>query len=179
VIAACEREVPPPLPQVTEEVQVKARAPAYTEAAVSISGVGDLMTNFARCCRPLPPEPIAGYITQGRGVSIHRANCKNLLRLRADHPERLMEVSWGGREHASYPVEIEVQAWDRSGLIRDVSAVLADAKIDINAMSSRMDRASNKATIDITAGVGSLEQLSQLMHRIGRLSNVSAVRRKA
>lgn len=179
VIAACEREAPPPTPQVTEEVQVKARAPSYTEAAVSISGVGDLMTNFARCCRPLPPEPIAGYITQGRGVSIHRANCKNLLRLRADHPERLMEVSWGGREHASYPVEIEVQAWDRSGLIRDVSALLADEKIDINAMSSRMERASNRATIDITAGVGSLEQLSRLMHRIGRLPNVSAVRRKA
>jgi GTP pyrophosphokinase len=179
VIGACERECPPPPPRVTEEVQVKARRPQYTEAAVSISGVGDLMTNFARCCRPLPPEPIAGYITQGRGVSIHRANCKNLLRLQADHPERLMAVDWGGREQASYPVEIEVQAWDRTGLIRDISALLADEKIDINAMTTRTERVTHVATIDITAGIGSLEDLSRLMHRIGRVPNVTSVRRKA
>jgi len=179
VIAACERESASTAPRVTEEVQVKARRPTYTEAAVSISGVGDLLTNFARCCRPLPPEPIAGYITQGRGVSIHRANCKNLLRLRADHPERLMEVEWGQREQASYPVEIEVEAWNRTGLIRDVSALLADEKIDINAMTTRTERTTHVAIIDITAGVGSLEQLSRLMHRIGRLPNVSSVRRKA
>ncbi len=179
VIAACERESPAPEPAVSEEVQVKARRPTYTEAAVSISGVGDLMTNFARCCRPLPPEPIAGYITQGRGVSIHRANCKNLLRLQAEHPQRLMSVDWGGREHASYPVEIEVQAWDRTGLIRDISALLADEKIDINAMTTRTERSSHQATIDITAGIGSLEHLSRLLHRIGRLPNVTSVRRKA
>ena len=179
VIGACERESPPPLPGVKEEVQVKVRRPNYTDAAVSISGVGDLLTNFARCCRPLPPEPIAGYITQGRGVSIHRANCNNLLRLQADHPERLMAVDWGTREHASYPVEIEVEAWDRTGLIRDISALLADEKIDINAMTTRTERATHVATINITAGIGSLEQLSRLMHRIGRLSNVSSVRRKA
>lgn len=180
VIAACERESPPPPPpRVTEEVQVKARRPTYTEAAVSISGVGDLMTNFARCCRPLPPEPIAGYITQGRGVSIHRANCKNLLRLQSEHPERLMAVDWGGREQASYPVEIEVEAWDRTGLIRDISAALADEKIDINAMTTRTERATHVATIDIIVGIGSLEHLSRLMHRIGRLPNVTSVRRKA
>ena len=179
VIAACERESPPPLPRVTEEVQVKARRPAYTEAAVSISGVGDLMTNFARCCRPLPPEPIAGYITQGRGVSIHRANCKNLLRLQADNPERLMAVDWGGREHASYPVAIEVQAWDRTGLIRDISATLADEKIDIHSMTTRTERVSHVATIDITVGIASLEHLSRLMSRIGRLPNVTSVRRRS
>ncbi|MFU8895572.1 MAG: RelA/SpoT family protein [Gammaproteobacteria bacterium] len=179
VIAACERESPPPTPSVTEEVQVKVRRPAYTEAAVSISGVGDLLTNFARCCRPLPPEAIAGYITQGRGVSIHRANCKNLLRLRVESPERLMAVNWGGREHASYPVKIEIQAWNRTGLIRDVSATLADEKIDINAMSTRTERAKHLATVDITVGVGSLEQLSRLMNRINRLPNVTSVRRKA
>jgi GTP pyrophosphokinase len=179
VIGACERESPTPPPPVLEEVQVKARRPQYTEAAVSISGVGDLMTNFARCCRPLPPEPIAGYITQGRGVSIHRASCKNLLRLQADHPERLMTVDWGEREHASYPVEIEVQAWDRTGLIRDISALLADEKIDINAMTTRTERTTHVATIDITAGIDSLEHLSRLMHRIGRLPNITSVRRKA
>jgi GTP pyrophosphokinase len=179
VISAVERESPPAEPEVTEEVQVKARHPAYTDASVSISGVGDLMTNFARCCRPLPPEPIAGYITQGRGVSIHRANCNNLLRLQSDHPERLMAVDWGQRDRASYPVEIQVEAWDRTGLIRDISAALADEKIDINAMTTRTERSTHVATIDITVGIGSLEQLSRLMHRISRLSNISSVRRKS
>lgn len=179
VIGACEREVPPPPRSVTEEVQVKVRRPTYTDAAVSISGVGDLLTNFARCCRPLPPEPISGYITQGRGVSIHRADCNNLLRLQADHPERLMTVDWGAREHSSYPVEIEVEAFDRTGLIRDISALLADEKIDINAMTSRIERVTHVATINITAGIGSLEQLSRLMHRIGRLPNIASVRRRA
>jgi len=179
VIAACERENPAPLPTVTEEIQVKARRPAYTEAAVSISGVGDLMTNFARCCRPLPPEPIAGYITQGRGVSIHRANCKNFVRLQAQHPERIMEVAWGGKAHASYPVQIVVEAWDRTGLIRDISATLADEKIDINSMTSRIERVTHVATVDITVGIDSLEHLSRLMNRIGRLPNITSVRRKA
>jgi GTP pyrophosphokinase len=179
VIGACERESPAPPPGVTEEVQVKARHPTYTEAAVSISGVGDLMTNFARCCRPLPPEAIAGYITQGRGVSIHRANCNNLLRLQSEHPQRLMSVTWGERENASYPVQIEITAWDRTGLIRDISALLADEKIDINAMTTRTERATHVATIDITAGIDSLEHLSRLMHRIGRLPNIIAVRRRA
>jgi GTP pyrophosphokinase len=179
VIAACERETQPTKPAFTEEVQVKARRPAYTEAAVSISGVGDLMTNFARCCRPLPPESIAGYITQGRGVSIHRSDCKNLLRLQSEHPERLMSVHWGGQANASYPVELEIEAWNRTGLIRDISALLADEKIDINSMTTRTARPTHIATIDITAGIGSLEQLSRLMHRIGRLPNVTSVRRKA
>jgi GTP pyrophosphokinase len=182
LVSAAERGAPAETPQaVTEEVQVKARRSSYTEAeaAVSISGVGDLMTNFARCCRPLPPEPIAGYITQGRGVSIHRATCKNLLRLQADNPERLLAVDWGRREHASYPVQVQVEAWDRTGLIRDISAVLADEKIDINAMTTRTERATHVAMIDITLGIGSLEQLSRLMHRIGRLPNISSVRRKA
>jgi GTP pyrophosphokinase len=76
-------------------------------------------------------------------------------------------------------VQVQVEAWDRTGLIRDISAVLADEKIDINAMTTRTERATHVAMIDITLGIGSLEQLSRLMHRIGRLPNISSVRRKA
>jgi GTP pyrophosphokinase len=113
VIAAAEREVAPPPPEVTEAVQVRSRRPIADESgAISVSGVGDLLTQFARCCRPLPPEPITGYITQGRGVSIHRQRCKNLLRLQAVHPERLITVDWGGKASATYPVEVVVEAWD-------------------------------------------------------------------
>ena len=182
VIAAAERIAAPAPPVVTEEVQVRDRTPADAQAAAiaAVTGVGDLMTHFARCCRPLPPEPIVGYITQGRGVSIHRAGCKNVLRLQALQPQRLMAVGWEGHKAAaSYPVEIEVTAWDRSGLIRDVSAALMDEKVDILAMSTRTDRAAHTATIDLTAGISGLEHLSRLLHRVGRLQNVVSVRRKA
>jgi GTP pyrophosphokinase len=179
VIAAAERETAPPPPEVTEEVQVKRRQPRGTagDGGISVSSVGDLLTHFARCCRPLPPEPIAGYITLGRGVSIHKSRCKNLLRLQADNPERIISVDWGEEEAATYPVEIRVEAWNRTGLVRDVSAVLADEKVDIMAMTTRTDRARHVATIELTVGIQGLEQLSRLMHRISRLPNVTSARR--
>ncbi|MCH8308594.1 MAG: bifunctional (p)ppGpp synthetase/guanosine-3',5'-bis(diphosphate) 3'-pyrophosphohydrolase, partial [Proteobacteria bacterium] len=89
----------------------------------SISGIGDLLSTFARCCRPVPPEHIAGYITQGRGVSIHRQDCGNFLRLNSRNPERVIEVDWGNSEHASYPAELKLYAYDRQGLLRDISSV--------------------------------------------------------
>jgi len=97
----------------------------------SISGIGDLLSTFARCCRPVPPEHIAGYITQGRGVSIHRQDCGNFLRLNSRNPERVIEVDWGNSEHASYPAELKLYAYDRQGLLRDISSVLADEKISV------------------------------------------------
>ncbi len=180
VISAAERETAPPPPEVTEEIQVKPREPRGDtgEGGISVSGVGDLLTHFARCCRPLPPEPISGYITLGRGVSIHKARCKNLLRLQSDHPERIISVDWGGEKQATYPVEIQVEAWDRTGLVADVSAVLADEKVDIMAMTTRTDRARHVATIDLTVGIHGLEQLSRLLHRVNRLPNVTTVRRR-
>ncbi|MEJ2515187.1 MAG: bifunctional (p)ppGpp synthetase/guanosine-3',5'-bis(diphosphate) 3'-pyrophosphohydrolase [Gammaproteobacteria bacterium] len=180
VISAAERETAPPPPEVTEEIQVKPREPRGDtgEAGISVSGVGDLLTQFARCCRPLPPEPISGYITLGRGVSIHKARCKNLLRLQSEHPERIISVDWGGKKEATYPVEIQVEAWDRTGLVADVSAVLADEKVDIMAMTTRTDRARHVATIDLTVGIQGLEQLSRLLHRVNRLPNVTTVKRR-
>ena len=89
-------------------------------------GVGDLLCNFARCCRPVPPEPIGGYITQGRGVSIHRQDCGNFLGLVRNSPERVLETSWGESSSGSYPVDLSIHAFDRSGLLRDITGVLAD-----------------------------------------------------
>jgi GTP pyrophosphokinase len=180
VITAVERDTPRPEAEVTEEVQVKRRQPrgGTAEGGISVLGVGDLLTHFARCCRPLPPEPISGYITLGRGVSIHKGRCKNLLRLGSENPERIISVEWGSEASATYPVELEVEAWNRTGLVRDVSAVLADEKVDIMAMTTRTDRAKHVATIDLTVGINDLEQLSRLMHRIGRIPNVTLAHRK-
>ena len=105
--------------------------------SLAVTGVGDLMCNFARCCRPVPPEPIVGYITQGRGVSIHRQDCGNFLGLNQRSPERIVEISWGQSETGAYPVDLSLLAFDRSGLIRDITAVLADDEANVIGLKSQ------------------------------------------
>jgi GTP pyrophosphokinase len=145
---------------------------------VAISGVGDLMSNFARCCRPVPPESIIGYITLGRGVSIHRADCGNALNLSQKHPERTIEVNWGHRDNAFYPVDLELTAFDRSGLIRDISTVLADESANVTDLTSHVDRATQQTTMQISIEIKDLPTLSTAITRLEALPNVTRVRRK-
>jgi GTP pyrophosphokinase len=134
----------------------------------AVSGVGDLLCNFARCCRPVPPEPIVGYITQGR-----------LLGLNRRHPERILAISWGRSNSASYPVDLSLHAFDRSGLIRDISAVLADADTNITDIKSHADRKSLQVVMEISVEVSDLPTLSTIISKLEQLPNVVSVRRKA
>ncbi len=178
VANAVEREQAEAEPE-DERILHKRRRPKAREGEVTVSGVGDLLTQFARCCRPVPPESIVGYITQGRGVTIHRMDCANLVRLQSRSPERVMPVSWGepDEEH-TYAVAIRVEALDRQGLVRDVTAVLADESIDIIDMSTYTDAAKSTHIIEATVGIPGLEELSRLLHRLGGLPNVFSARRK-
>jgi GTP pyrophosphokinase len=160
-----------------EEVP-KSRAPAPREPEVEIQGVGDLLSAYARCCKPVPPEPIAGYITVGRGVSIHGQNCANLARLAVKAPARVLPVSWGAKAAGSFPVDIEVHAFDRRGLVRDVSAALADEKISIRAMTTMTDARDHLARMLIGIDVADLPQLSRLLSKVSKLPNVVSARRK-
>jgi len=146
--------------------------------AIAISGIGDLMSNFARCCRPVPPEPVVGYITQGRGVSIHRADCRNCLNLKQRNPERIVEVSWGDSDSASYPVDLQLRAMDRSGLIRDISAVLADEKANVTDMTTHVDRKTMQTIMDISIDIRDLPTLSSAIGRLEQVPNVVSVRRR-
>jgi GTP pyrophosphokinase len=137
------------------------------------------MSNLARCCGPVPPEPILGYITVGRGVSIHRRDCRNLLRLMEQQASRIIEVEWGEDEEARYPVELRIEAWNRDGLLRDISSVLSDENIGIIGSRSDTDRRSRKAGIELSVEVPDLETLSRTLSRIERLPNVISVRRDA
>ncbi|HQR23221.1 MAG TPA: bifunctional (p)ppGpp synthetase/guanosine-3',5'-bis(diphosphate) 3'-pyrophosphohydrolase [Steroidobacteraceae bacterium] len=138
-----------------------------------VDGVGDLLSTIARCCRPVPPEPISGYITLGRGVSIHRANCANLLRMQDAQPRRVLAVDWGRPSaERTFPVAIRVEAYDRRGLVRDISSVLADEHISIEAMNTVTNAAENIATLDLTVKVHGLEELSRLLARLAALPNV-------
>jgi GTP pyrophosphokinase len=160
----------------------KRRSPrrtAKSKTAVAISGIGDLMSNFARCCRPVPPESIAGYITQGRGVSIHRADCGNFLGLNQRHPERMIEVSWGESETATYPVDLSLRAMDRSGLLRDISAVLADEKANVTTLATHTDKKTLETVMNISVDIRDLPTLSTTISRLEQLPNVISVQRKA
>ncbi|MGI9247275.1 MAG: TGS domain-containing protein, partial [Steroidobacteraceae bacterium] len=143
-----------------------------------IDGVGDLLSSIARCCRPVPPEQILGYVTVGRGVSIHRAACPNLLRLREQNPRRVLAVDWGRpTEERTFPTRVRIEAFDRRGLVRDISGVLADGHISIEAMNTQTNSADNMATIDVTVKVHGLDELSRLLARISALPNVVSARR--
>jgi GTP pyrophosphokinase len=148
------------------------------DSSTSISGVGDLLSNFARCCRPVPPEPIIGYITQGRGVSIHRQDCGNVLGLGQRTPERILEVSWGKADSGSYPVELRLRAFDRSGLIRDISSVLADAEVNITGMQTRSEKKTMETVMDIGMEIPDLPTLSTVISKLEALPNVVSARRR-
>jgi GTP pyrophosphokinase len=145
--------------------------------AVDIEGVGDLPTTMARCCGPVPPEPIAGYLTLGRGVTIHRADCPNLKRMRGIHPERVLNVEWNLDTDGRMPVQIRVEAFDRRGLLRDVSDVMALEKLSIEGVNSNTDPDDRIATIVMRTAVRDLEQLGRVLARLRAVPNVLKTRR--
>jgi GTP pyrophosphokinase len=162
---------------VTPTPAPKTRRARTSANGVVVDGVGDLLSNFARCCRPVPPEPIVGYITQGQGVRIHKQACASLLRMKTRQPERVIDVEWGLKPDQLFPVDIAVQAFDRRGLVRDISAVLADEKISIQQMTTTTNARENTAQVALRVGVHGLEELSRLLSRIGSLPNVVRARR--
>jgi GTP pyrophosphokinase len=167
------KEHEPPKPRA-----LKATAQGQPTGMI-IDGVGDLLSSFAKCCRPVPPETIAGYITLGRGVSIHRADCANLLRLRDAQPRRVLDVDWGRPSpERTFPVGVVLHAFDRRALARDISSVLADEHIAITAMNMTTNPAENTATVDMTVTVHGLDELSRLLSRLSSLPNVISARRR-
>ena len=144
---------------------------------VHIQGVGNLLTQLAGCCQPVPGDPIIGYITVGRGVTVHRADCSTAMQLQEREASRLIEVNWGGAPVQTYPVEIYIKAYDRAGLLRDVSHMLANEKINVLEASSRINRADNCASMMLTLEIPNLQLLGRLLTRIGQLPNVIEARR--
>jgi GTP pyrophosphokinase len=145
---------------------------------IEVQGIGDLLSTYARCCKPVPPEAIVGYITVGRGVSIHAQACANLARLREKSPARVLAVAWGKTGTGEFPVDVEVQAYDRRGLVRDVSAAFADEKISIQGMNTNTDKRDNIAHMQFSIGITGLPQLSRVLTRITQVPNVVSARRK-
>jgi guanosine-3',5'-bis(diphosphate) 3'-pyrophosphohydrolase len=153
---------------------VKAVTPLKTPAStVRVLGVGDLLTNLARCCHPVPGDEIVGYVTRSRGVTIHRQDCYNVLR--EDETERLIEVEWGQAD-ALYPVRVQVEAWDRVGLIRDISTIVAEEKVNIVNMTVT-EHDDRTTTLYFTLETRGLSQLSRLLTKIEGIRGVTSVNR--
>jgi GTP pyrophosphokinase len=151
-----------PMPQV--------RRRPVAPAGVRVRGVGDLMTHLAQCCNPLPGDPILGYVTRGRGFTIHRQDCPNMLRL--SDSERLIEVEWGEEATETYPVHVEVEAFDRPGLMRDITSVIAEETINMSAANMHTHPKNHMAKMMLTLQISDVNQLSRVLARIARLPNV-------
>ncbi|MGD8574112.1 MAG: GTP diphosphokinase [Gammaproteobacteria bacterium] len=156
----------------------RVRRQKPSDGGVHIQGVGNLMTHFGRCCSPVPGEPILGYITLGRGVTIHRSDCANALRLARQNPDRLVEVEWGRAPEQGLPVTLNVRAWDRQGLLRDITAMMSHEKVNIGDIRTRLDARHGVAEVDLTVDVEDLGHLSRLLHGLTRLPNVIEARRR-
>lgn len=144
---------------------------------IIIEGVGNLMTSMAQCCHPVPGDDIRGYVTVGRGVAVHRSDCENLLHLAVVEPRRVLQVNWGQRPGKQYPVEMLIDAYDRTGLLRDVSALLANEKVNVLAVNTLSNQGENTASMNLTVEVDSLERLARIMGKIEQLPNVTRTRR--
>ena len=150
--------------------QLLTHAPSKTPASsnsVTVMGLRGMQTTIAHCCEPAPGDPIVGYITRGRGVTIHREDCPNILR--TDEHERLIRVSWGQAAH-TYPVSIEIKGYDRQGLMGDISNVLNNESINVINMNLKINH--NLAAINLIIEVMDIEQLSRLLSRIENLPNI-------
>ncbi|MCA9905619.1 MAG: bifunctional (p)ppGpp synthetase/guanosine-3',5'-bis(diphosphate) 3'-pyrophosphohydrolase, partial [Anaerolineae bacterium] len=173
-----EMERPELSTQEVDAIKIKpAATPLVVDASngVSIQGMGGLLVNLARCCHPVPGDPIIGYVTRGRGVSVHRRDCPN-VNLSVEG-ERYLDVSWGSlQKEQMYPVPIEVIAYDRNGLLKDVTTVISDEKINISAV--HVDTRQDIATIQLTLQITTMDQLARILTRIERLRSVVEARRR-
>jgi len=156
---------------------VKLLDKSSDDVGISILGVGNLLTNIASCCQPVPGELISGYITQGRGVSIHRDDCSNLLALRTNDSVRVVPVEWGDKGERTFPVDIAIVAYDRSGLLRDLMNVLANEQCNVISANTQTDRQNSTAEFFFTIEVSRLENLGRIMDKTNQVSNVINVKR--
>jgi len=140
--------------------------------AISVLGLKGILTNIAKCCNPVPGDEIVGYITRGRGATIHRYDCPNVMRMK--DRERIVKVSWGEPQH-TYPIPVQIKAYDRQGLMGDITTILSNESINLTDINSLVSH--NLATINMILEIGDISQLSRVLTKIENLPNVMEARR--
>ncbi len=152
---------------------------SQSSSEIQVYGAGNMLTQMANCCKPLPGDMIGGYVTIGRGVSVHRQDCQQFLHLQEKEPQRIIEVGWGHKPQSTYPVDIYIEAYDRSGLLRDVSTLLANERINVLAMKTQSNQELNTADMQVTLEVKDLQSLSRVLAVLNQLPNIISVQRIA
>ncbi|WP_068546744.1 GTP diphosphokinase [Thalassotalea crassostreae] len=144
---------------------------------ITVSGVGNLMTHMAKCCQPVPGDQIKGFITQGRGISVHRSDCEQLQNALKQTPERYVDVQWGEDQRSKYQVSIQIVAGDRQGLLRDITTIIANEKVNVLDMSSRNDYKNSSSIINFKIELANAEVLDRLFNKIDQLDDIGSIKR--
>lgn len=165
--------------QALRTLESKAPTPRTTGpgSSIVVEGVGNLMHHIARCCQPIPGDNIVGFITKGRGISIHRADCEQLAELTSHAPERIVDAVWGENYSSGYSLVVRVIANDRSGLLRDITTILANEKVNVLGVSSRSDVKQQIATIDMNIEIYNLQVLGRILAKLNQLPDVIEAKR--
>lgn len=173
---AIQEELPAKASETAKPLAPKPSIVQTAPAGILVEGVGNLLTNIAKCCKPVPPDAIAGYVTRDRGVTIHRKDCATLLRLPENRRDRLLGAQWGSVSNATFTADVEVTAYDRQGLLRDITDLFAREKINVTKVGSLLEN--DQAAMRFSVEVKSLEQLSRILALIHHIPNVVSARRR-
>jgi guanosine-3',5'-bis(diphosphate) 3'-pyrophosphohydrolase len=150
------------------------QAPSPVATGLQVMGVGDLYTRLANCCKPVYGDQIVGYVTRGRGITVHRADCPNMRNVGDDG--RKVEVTWGDQAKQAYPVSVRIDAWDRVGLLRDITTLVADEKVNMLTVLTNVHE-DRTVTVLMTIQVDGVKQLSRVLQKLEAVRDVFDVRR--
>ncbi len=164
--------------EVQEPIITETSAGKQKPAQVKVQGTQNVLTQLARCCQPIPGDPVVGYITKGRGISIHQQNCRNIAQSMKRRPERIIEVNWGKDSPEKYPVDLYLEASERSGIIRDISTVIANESISLLGINSRVNTVEHRTYINLTIEINSLESLQKTMQTLQQIPDIIKVTRR-
>ncbi len=167
-----------PSEEVVHQFVKSQSKPGVSGSDLRIEGVGNLLTHMARCCQPVPGDEVIGYITLGRGVSVHRQDCPNIIHAGESQRQRFLAVTWGSAVREQYVVDILIKAFDRSGLLRDVTALLSNEKAHVYALQTQINKQDNTNYITLTVEIDGLNSLSRLLTKLGQIPNVLEARRQ-
>ena len=167
------------LRHVSHKSALNAQQKSNKQGYVVVEGVGNLMHHIARCCQPIPGDDIMGYITRGRGISIHRSDCDRFAQLQLANPERVVDSVWGEQSASGFHLKIRVVASDRHGLLRDITTVLANEKVSVAGVATRVDQKRQIATIDMEIELNNVQMLSKILSRLSKLDDVIEAKRLA
>ncbi len=172
------------LPEQVERTSLEPIIPIYKgnrtqwrDSDLDIHGIHNLVTQIAGCCHPVPGDEIIGYVSVGRGITVHRKDCSMLGQIKERHPERLMEVSWNREIEQVYPVEVNLHAYDRQGLLKDVAMVLSNESVNLTAINSLSNQGENTVLMKLTLEIRSLSDLGRMLTKLSQLPNVTEVSR--